>query len=196
MKRNPCSNTSTHQSPNTSDKRFTEDASADTQDALSEKRKERDELRSALVRDLERSFATGTLFHGGQEIDLDGRVLLYTLGLSLLTGIAAGLLPATGLAKDAAGGVRGAGRGSSGGGARIRRVLVAGEIAVSIVLVIGAGLLTRSFAGLQSVDPGFDPEGVVVAPLTFGEPSTPEELIGQLDEVLDAVRGRPHNPPP
>ena len=56
----------------TGDKRFTEDASADTQDALSEKRKERDELRSALVRDLERSFATGTLFYGGQEIDLDG----------------------------------------------------------------------------------------------------------------------------
>ncbi len=56
----------------TGDKRFTEDSSADTQDALSEKRKERDELRSALVRDLERSFATGTLFHGGEEIDLDG----------------------------------------------------------------------------------------------------------------------------
>ena len=58
----------------TGDKRFTEDASADTQDALSEKRKERDELRSALVRDLERAFATGTLFHGGQDIDLDGGV--------------------------------------------------------------------------------------------------------------------------
>lgn len=56
----------------TGDKRFTEDASADTQDALSEKRRERDELRTALVRDLERSFATGTLFYGGQEIDLDG----------------------------------------------------------------------------------------------------------------------------
>ncbi len=56
----------------TGDKRFTEDASADTQDALSEKRKERDELRTALVRDIERSFVTGTLFYGGQEIDLDG----------------------------------------------------------------------------------------------------------------------------
>lgn len=56
----------------TSDKRFTEDASADTQDALSEKRKERDELKNALVRDLERAFLTGTVFCGGQEIDLDG----------------------------------------------------------------------------------------------------------------------------
>ena len=56
----------------TGDKRFTEDATADTQDALSEKRKERDELRNALVRDLERSFVTGTLFYGGQELELEG----------------------------------------------------------------------------------------------------------------------------
>jgi hypothetical protein len=55
----------------TSDKRFTEDISGDTRDALSEKRKERDELRSALVRDLERAFLTGTLFHGGQEVSLE-----------------------------------------------------------------------------------------------------------------------------
>lgn len=56
----------------TGDKRFTEDTAADTQDALSEKRKERDELRAALVRDLERAFLAGTLFYGGQEIDLEG----------------------------------------------------------------------------------------------------------------------------
>jgi hypothetical protein len=56
----------------TSDKRFTEDVSADSQDALSEKRKERDELKNALVRDLERAFMSGTLFYGGQEITLDG----------------------------------------------------------------------------------------------------------------------------
>jgi hypothetical protein len=56
----------------TGDKRFTEDSSSDTQDALSEKRKERDELKGALVRDLERTFLTGTVFHGGQEITLEG----------------------------------------------------------------------------------------------------------------------------
>ena len=56
----------------TSDKRFTEDSSADTQDALAEKRKERDELKIALVRDLERAFLGGTLLYGGQEIDLKG----------------------------------------------------------------------------------------------------------------------------
>jgi hypothetical protein len=56
----------------TSDKRFTEDSSADTQDALSEKRKERDELKAALVKDLERAFLGGTLLYGGQEVNLDG----------------------------------------------------------------------------------------------------------------------------
>jgi len=56
----------------TSDKRFTEDSSADTQDALAEKRKERDELKIALVRDLERAFLGGTLLYGGQEVDLEG----------------------------------------------------------------------------------------------------------------------------
>jgi hypothetical protein len=56
----------------TSDKRFTEDSSAETQDALSEKRKERDELKTALVKDLDRAFLGGTLLYGGQEINLDG----------------------------------------------------------------------------------------------------------------------------
>lgn len=56
----------------TGDKRFTEDSSADTQDALSEKRKERDELRGALIGDIERAFLDGTIFYGGQELELDG----------------------------------------------------------------------------------------------------------------------------
>jgi len=56
----------------TGDKRFVDDTSADTQDALSEKRKERDELRGALVRDIERAFLRGTIFYGGQEIELEG----------------------------------------------------------------------------------------------------------------------------
>jgi hypothetical protein len=56
----------------TADKRFTEDSSSDTQDALSEKRKERDELKTALVSDLERAFLSGTLLCGGQELNLEG----------------------------------------------------------------------------------------------------------------------------
>jgi hypothetical protein len=55
----------------TSDKRFTEDSSKDTQDALSEKRKERDELKTTLAKDLDQAFLGGTLFYGGQEINLE-----------------------------------------------------------------------------------------------------------------------------
>jgi hypothetical protein len=56
----------------TGDKRFTEDSAAEMQDALSEKRKERDELKTTLVRDLEKAFLAGRLYYGGQEVDLDG----------------------------------------------------------------------------------------------------------------------------
>lgn len=56
----------------TGEKRFTEDSSTETQAALSEKRKERDELRFALIRDLQKAFLSGTLFYGGQEMELDG----------------------------------------------------------------------------------------------------------------------------
>jgi hypothetical protein len=55
----------------TSDKRFVDDVSKDTQDALTEKRKERDDLRIAILRDLERSFLGGTLFYGGQEVEIE-----------------------------------------------------------------------------------------------------------------------------
>lgn len=56
----------------TGDKRFTEDSSSETQDALAEKRRERDELRSALVKDLERAFLSGTVYCGGQEVAVEG----------------------------------------------------------------------------------------------------------------------------
>ena len=75
----------------TGDKRFTEDSSADTQDALSEKRRERDDLRGALARDLERAFLTGTLFYGGQEVVLEAtselKEPLYTALATLIPNV-------------------------------------------------------------------------------------------------------------
>ena len=82
----------------TGDRRFAEDSSADTQDALSEKRKERDELRKALSEDLEGAFRGGTLFYGGQEIELeDAADLKGPLG-EALTSIIPNLYPSFGLA--------------------------------------------------------------------------------------------------
>lgn len=101
-------------------------------------------------------------------IAIDGRVLLFTLGVAILTGFIFGLAPlalARGLdlnstLKDA--GTRG---GSGGpGGKRVRNVLVVAEVALAVVLVIGAGLLIRSFSNLMNVDAGFNRSNMV----TFG----------------------------
>ena len=82
----------------TGDRRFTEDSSADTQDALSEKRKERDELRRALSDDLEGAFRSGILFYGGQELELDDAADLKGPLTAALTSIIPNLYPRFGLA--------------------------------------------------------------------------------------------------
>ena len=82
----------------TGDRRFTEDSSADTQDALSEKRKERDELRRALSDDLEGAFRNGTLFYGGQELELDHAADLKGPLTAALTSIIPNLFPRFSLA--------------------------------------------------------------------------------------------------
>ena len=82
----------------TGDKRFTEDSSSDTQDALSEKRKERDELRGALIGEIERAFLDGTIFYGGQEIDLDGAADLKEPINNALTNIIPNIYPRFSLA--------------------------------------------------------------------------------------------------
>jgi predicted permease len=101
-------------------------------------------------------------------ITLDGRVLAFTFAVSILTGILFGLAPALRAARlDLNSTLRAGGRTAQGDGGlgssrrRIRSLLVVGEVAVSIVLLVGAGLLIRSFVRLQRVSPGFDPEGVI-----------------------------------
>ncbi len=101
------------------------------------------------------------LLHWDQ-LGLDLPVLLFTLAVAVLTGILFGLAPALaasrGLVNDT---LKENSRGSTGGGGRLRRILVASEIAIAIVLLIGAGLLMRSFLRLRAVDPGFDARNVV-----------------------------------
>ena len=95
------------------------------------------------------------------QIGLDARVLLFTLVVSVLTGLLFGLLPALGASRvslvDA---LRGAGHGTGpgAGSGRIRSGLVVGELALALVLLVGAGLMLRSFGQLQAVDPRF-PDG-------------------------------------
>ena len=107
-------------------------------------------------------------------ITIDLGVLLFTVGLSVASGILFGLAPAAGLGRlDLHGTLKEAARGSSGGhavwgrGNSLRRLLVVAELALSVVLLIGAGLLIRSVAHLQGVPPGFTPASVLTLELTM-----------------------------
>lgn len=98
------------------------------------------------------------------EIGLDPRALGFALAVALATGLGMGLLPAFQAAGvDVHDALKDATRGSSGSGNRLRSGLLVAEISLSLVLLIAAGLLLTSFARLQGVAPGFEPDGVLVA---------------------------------
>lgn len=102
------------------------------------------------------------------EIRIDPVALGFSLVVTLVTGLAIGLLPAL----QASGvnvleALKEAGRGSVGSGQRLRAGLLVAEVSLSLVLLIAAGLLLSSFARLQRVEPGFEPEGVFTAQLVL-----------------------------
>ena len=110
------------------------------------------------------------------EIGLDRNVFAFTLGLSLLTGIAFGLVPAFQASKaDVNDALKEGSRGASGGPARqrMRNFLVVSEVALSLVLLIGAGLMIRSFARLLAVDPGFKADHVMTEEVSLPESKYP-----------------------
>ena len=102
------------------------------------------------------------------DISLDGTVLAFTFAVSIVTGLLFGLAPALRAARvDLNTSMKAGGRNTQGEGGfgssrrRLRSLLVVAEVAISVMLLIGAGLLIRSFVRLQNVSPGFDAEGVV-----------------------------------
>ncbi len=130
------------------------------------------------------------------EIGLDGWVLAFTLGISLLTGLAAGLLPALRLIKEDVSEAlkQGLGRtASDSAGNRTRSVLVVCEVALSLMLLIGAGLLVRSLWMLHNVNPGFDANRVLTMEVSIPQSkfSSPEQQVNFFQRVLDRVRALP-----
>lgn len=102
------------------------------------------------------------------EIGLDPIALTFTLVVTLITGLAIGVLPAlqaSGINVQEA--LKEASRGSTGTGQRLRSALLVAEVSLSLVLLIAAGLLLTSFARLQRVEPGFNPDGVFSAQLAL-----------------------------
>jgi putative ABC transport system permease protein len=129
-------------------------------------------------------------------VAIDGRVLLFTLALSVLTGILFGLAPALQSTRpNLASSMKEGGRGASTGGARqkLRGSLVVVEVALAFVLLSGAGLLIRSFFQMQQVDPGFDSTNVITAGLPVSEKRfpNPEHLTAYLRQIVLKVESVP-----
>jgi putative ABC transport system permease protein len=131
-----------------------------------------------------------------EAVGLDGRVLLYTLAVSLVCGVLVGLVPAL----PALGGslhapLKEGGRAVAGGrrGRWLRQGLVVGEVALALALLIASGLLLRSFARLQSVRPGFEPRGVMTAMLSLPDVKYPSEARAAqfFEQVLERVSALP-----
>jgi len=130
------------------------------------------------------------------EVGIRWEVLLFTLGISLLTGLVFGLLPAmTGSGEDPARGLReGPDRGSTAAGQqRLRQGLVVAQVALAVILLVGAGLLARSLASLQNVDPGFRPAGLLGVTVALSDVIYQDEAayMAAYHALLDGYRRLP-----
>lgn len=134
---------------------------------------------------------------GGIAVHLDGRILVFALFLSVVTGMVFGLAPVLqivhGKLHDR---LKQGGRQSGGisGAQRLRHALVIGEIAVSLVLLAGAGLLLRSMLHLLNVDKGFDSNHVVTmsvrpSPIRYADPRKEIIYLQQMAEKVNAIPG-------
>src|SRR3954469_4383837 len=124
------------------------------------------------------------------DIRLDGRVLGFAIALSLFGGAIAGLLPALRASKaELSPGLRSGDNRSVGTGERARAVLLAFEAALSVMLLIGAALLVRSFITLANVDPGYDARNVLTARIYVTGSASTAERRRQLVDVLMARLG-------
>ena len=131
-----------------------------------------------------------------EEIGLHLPVLLFTIFVSVLTGIMFGFLPAIRMSRtDISGRLKDSGRTISGSRSRMQSVLVMGEMAMALVLLVGAGLMCRTLMGLWKVDPGFDPRNVSyfdVTPspsLVSQPPDAIHAALRQISATLHSVPG-------
>lgn len=133
----------------------------------------------------------------GSAVTVDLNVLLFTLGVSLLTGILFGLVPAISASRKSLAAILNESSNRAGVGFRsgkVRSVLVVSEMALALVLVIGAALLIRTFMKLQSVDPGFDTHNVLTMAMSisgerFQKTSGVAQVIRDGTERINAVPG-------
>ncbi|HVG18372.1 MAG TPA: ABC transporter permease, partial [Blastocatellia bacterium] len=130
------------------------------------------------------------------QVGVDMKVMAFTFGVSLLTGFIFGLVPALESSKpDLNESLKEGGRGSTGGarGSRVRNLLVVSEIALSLVLLICAGLMIRSFIRLQTLDLGFNPTNLVTMRLQLpgSKYREQQQVVNFFQQLLRRVEGAP-----
>jgi putative ABC transport system permease protein len=129
------------------------------------------------------------------DIGLDRTVLFFTVGASLLTGVLFGLAPALSASKaDLNESLKEGGRTGTAGAARnrVRSALVVAEVALSLMLLIGAGLLIRSFVSLRGTETGFDPRNILTMQLSYKAGKDEGRKVSNfLTQVEDKVRAVP-----
>jgi putative ABC transport system permease protein len=129
------------------------------------------------------------------KFSLDGRVISFTIGISLLTGLVFGVVPALAASKPNLNEIlKEGGRSAASGGRRgLRNLLVVAEVALSLVLLAGAGLMMRSFLHLQQINPGLNPQNVLT--MQVGLPRAkypqPERRIAFFQQLLERVQTQP-----
>jgi len=139
--------------------------------------------------------AMGAALPRVEEIKMDGRVLLFTFIISLGAGALAGLAPALKISqRRLSETLKEGGRGAGGGRHRAQGVLVAVEMALALVLLIGAGLMIRSLSALWNVDPGFRADNALTFGLSFSpsmRTASPEAIRANLRELSDRLNSMP-----
>src|SRR6266498_28050 len=126
-------------------------------------------------------------------IGIDAWVLAFTLGVSVLTGLAFGLAPAFQAARaDVNAALKQESHGEMGGHRKwLRHFLVVSEVALALVLLIGAGLLIKSFSRLHDVNPGFRTDGVLTFQVTLAEGKSSPQKVNFIKQIVERLKALP-----
>lgn len=123
-----------------------------------------------------------------KEVGLNGEVLAFCLGVSVITGILFGLVPALSSSSgNPADALKQGERGSTGGGSRRRAFLIATEVGLSLILLIGAGLMIKSFANLTKVAPGFNSDRLLIFTIGASARADEDRQLQFYQEVVRSV---------
>ncbi len=126
------------------------------------------------------------------QVNIDGWVLLFTLLVSVGTGLVFGTFPALPGTRDLGSAIKEGGRTTAAGGLRLRRALIVLQVALSFVLLVGAGLTLRSLSALQAIDPGFETEQVLTARISidftaYNDGVDRHAFLGELARVVGGL---------